>query len=160
MDASFQIRPASRADLERLLLLERQSFSDPWTPAQMIDTLIQPTTLGLILAPVAGEIIGYLLSRVVADEAEILTLAVRSSERRRGLGRELLQAGLAAMMQRGVRSVWLEVRESNAGARSLYAQAGFVAVGVRRGYYRRPVEDALVLKRELALPAFVEPPLQ
>ncbi len=61
----------------------------------------------------------------------------------------MLDAALAAMTDRGARAVWLEVRLSNAAARAMYQRRGFVAAGVRRGYYRLPPEDALVLRREL-----------
>lgn len=160
MDDSSRIRLASPADLAALVSLEREAFSDPWTSEQLSETIAQSSTVGLVVADGAGVVVGYLLGRVVADEAEILTLAVRLTERRRGLGRKLLDAALATMRLRGVRSVWLEVRQSNEGAQALYTGAGFIATGVRRGYYRRPVEDALVLKHDLTTHAFAQPPLR
>jgi ribosomal-protein-alanine N-acetyltransferase len=160
MEDSFRIRPASLADLDRLVLLERASFSDPWTIDQLADTILQPSTLGLIAEAGEGEIAGYLLGRIVADEAEVLTLAVCEASRRHGLGKRLLGEALAGMASRGVRAVWLEVRHSNAAAQALYLGAGFVATGVRRGYYRRPVEDAIVLRRDLDPGAFAGPSLR
>ena len=70
--------------------------------------------------------------------------------RRRGIGGFLLDAMIAELRTEGVLILYLEVRESNEAARSLYESRGFVAVGRRPGYYRHPVEDALVLKREIA----------
>jgi len=81
-----------------------------------------------------------------ADEGEILNLAVAPDGRRRGLGRELVRATIDALTEREVRQVYLEVRESNAPARALYATFGFKEVGRRQQYYRRPVEDAIVLR--------------
>jgi ribosomal-protein-alanine acetyltransferase len=81
-----------------------------------------------------------------ADEGEILNLAVAPAGRRNGLGRALVQHILEALTARGVRQVYLEVRESNAPARALYAAQGFKEVGRRQQYYRRPVEDAIVLR--------------
>jgi [ribosomal protein S18]-alanine N-acetyltransferase len=150
MGESFRTRPASPADLAGLVSLERASFSDPWSSTQLADALAQPTCLALVAEGKDGVVVGDLLGRVVADEAEILTLAVHPDCRRQGIGQLLLDRALEALLQRGVRSVWLEVRQSNEGARALYTRAGFIATGLRRGYYRRPVEDALVLKRELS----------
>lgn len=96
-----------------------------------------------------GQVVGSVMARQVADEGEILTIAVEPGHRRRGLGLQLLDAALAQMAAAGVGTVWLEVRTSNVAARMMYLGSGFVAAGVRRGYYRRPTEDALILKREL-----------
>lgn len=95
---------------------------------------------------------GFVMVRTVADEAEILTLAVRPEARRRGLGLSLTLQAARAAREAGAARLFLEVAEGNAAARALYARAGFVEAGVRRGYYRRPdgsVEDARVLSLEL-----------
>ncbi len=81
-----------------------------------------------------------------ADEGEILNLAVAPRGRRRGLGRALVRGVLDALTSRAARAIYLEVRESNAPARALYAAHGFREVGRRKQYYRRPVEDAIVLR--------------
>jgi [ribosomal protein S18]-alanine N-acetyltransferase len=91
---------------------------------------------------------GYVVALDAADEGEILNLAVAPGGRRRGLGRALVQDILQELAERGVRQVYLEVRESNAPARALYAAHGFREVGRRKQYYRRPVEDAIVLRRD------------
>ncbi len=160
MADSFQLRPASAADLQALDALERAAFSDPWTAAQLAQTLRQDSTISLVIEEAAGRLVAYAFGRVLMDEAEILTLAVHPSQRRGGLGRRLLEGVLAAMAIRGIRFVWLEVRVSNEAARALYTEAGFIASGVRRSYYRRPVEDALVLKRDLSTFASARPPLR
>ena len=160
MADSFRLRPASSADLGGLNSLERASFSDPWTSAQLAHSLADAATIGLVIEEADGLLVGYAFGRVIADEAEILTLAVHPIRRRLGLGRRLLDEVLAAMAGRSVRTVWLEVRVSNEGARAMYAQAGFIASGVRRSYYRRPVEDAMVLKCNLFTIASARPPLR
>ena len=66
--------------------------------------------------------------------------------RRGGIGRALVQKVISALTERGARQIYLEVRESNAGARAMYGALGFQEVGRRRGYYRRPIEDAIVLR--------------
>ncbi len=94
---------------------------------------------------------GFLLGRIAADEAEILTLAVAPEARRRGVGRRLLARFEAAARTQGAASAFLEVAADNHAARALYLSAGWHEAGVRRGYYLRhgARHDALVLARSL-----------
>jgi [ribosomal protein S18]-alanine N-acetyltransferase len=142
------LRPATRADLTALAALERTAFDDPWTEAQLRDALGWPGAVAIVAENATG-LIGYVLGRVITDQAEILSLATAVPHRRRGVGRELLATALDAMVDRGARSAWLEVRVSNRAARAMYQAAGFVVAGRRRDYYRQPLEDALILRREL-----------
>ena len=96
-----------------------------------------------------ASLIGYVLALIAADEAEIADLAVTPAARRRGVGGLLLDRVSRAAADRGVRVLYLEVRESNVAARRLYESRSFLPVGRRRGYYRHPPEDALVLRRDL-----------
>lgn len=143
-----RIRPTALADLPALARLEGSAFSDPWTLAMLEEAMAARGAVTLVVE-LHGEVIGSVMARRMADEGEILTIAVDPSHRRRGLGRRLLEAALGQMGADGVRTVWLEVRTSNVAARMMYLASGFVAAGVRRGYYRRPTEDALILKREI-----------
>ena len=99
----------------------------------------------------AGHPTGALAWRIVADEAEILTIGVTPGARRTGIGAALLRHGLAACAAGGAACLWLEVAEGNAPARRLYEAAGFAMRGRRKGYYRRGprVVDALVMARTL-----------
>jgi ribosomal-protein-alanine N-acetyltransferase len=90
---------------------------------------------------------GAVASREAAGEAEILNLAVGADWRRRGIGRHLMETALEGAKARGVGRVFLEVRESNTGARAFYSRLGFVQDGRRPTYYRDPPEDALLLSR-------------
>lgn len=94
-----------------------------------------------------GCIVGAVAMRDVASEAEILNLAVAAEWRRKGTGRRLMETALHAARERGATRVFLEVRESNAGARAFYACLGFSQDGRRPNYYRDPWEDALLLSR-------------
>jgi [ribosomal protein S18]-alanine N-acetyltransferase len=94
-----------------------------------------------------GGIVAYCVVETVLDEAHIHNLAVRPDLRRRRLARWLLEQILGLVERQGASSVFLEVRRSNQAALSLYGNLGFREVGTRRGYYRQPVEDALVLSR-------------
>lgn len=148
MDDHSRVRPAWPADAPVLAALERRCFSDPWSAESFREALSTELSFGLV-AESGGEIAGYMIGRVILGTGEILNLAVAPEWRRLGIGRQLLDAALEALSVRGADEVFLEVRESNAGALALYQAAGFRPVGQRTGYYRSPREDALVLRSAL-----------
>lgn len=106
-----------------------------------------------LVAVVDARPIGYVVARAAADEGELLNVAVQSEHRGRGIARALVGAALDRLAAAGVGSVYLEVRESNRTARLLYEGLGFREVGRRRGYYRKPREDAVLLRAVLRAPA-------
>ena len=119
----------------------------PWREADFADLLGQAGVFAVETTD------GFILMRAVADEAEILTLAVRPGARRAGLGGRLVGEGVLAAAQRGAVRVFLEVAGDNAAARTLYDRAGFVEAGRRPGYYRGADggrRDALLLALNLA----------
>ena len=148
MAEPYQIRPAAAADVSALAAVERECFSDPWTSAGLRES-IQYETSRAFVAEFGGTTVGYVMARISGEEAEILNLAVLPSCRRRGIARCLLEEALAAVTTAGVREAYLEVRQSNVVALSLYQGFGFRPVGLRPGYYRNPLEDALVLRAPL-----------
>ena len=148
MDEPYRIRRAERADVPALARIERRCFSDPWSERGIQESIQSETTVALVAENAEGEM-GYLMARLSGEEGEILNLAVLPGYRRRGLGRRLLEQGLALLVGRGVREAYLEVRESNQAARDLYLGFGFRPVGMRPHYYRNPAEDALVLRARL-----------
>jgi ribosomal-protein-alanine N-acetyltransferase len=143
------IEPAIHADVGAIAELERTAFSDPWSLASFEAVLAESAAFMAVARDASNEIAGYVVAWFAADEGEIANLAVRAPTRRRGIGAALLDEALDEGARRGTRNLYLEVRETNAAARRLYASRGFEEVGRRRGYYRRPVEDAIVLRREL-----------
>jgi ribosomal-protein-alanine N-acetyltransferase len=96
-----------------------------------------------------GEVSGFLVGRLAGDQAEVLNLAVRARQRRRGAGTALLAAALEEFGLRGANSVYLEVRESNTGAIAFYERHGFAKTGRRKEYYRDPDEAAVTMKKKL-----------
>ena len=133
---------------DALAALHAEAFSAPWDARAFADLLTQPGVLLRIEAD------GFILIRVVLDEAEILTLAVRPGARRQGLGRRLVERACVAAKDAGAAILFLEVAEDNAAARVLYARAGFVEIGRRKAYYASPDGrriDALVLHRDLSV---------
>lgn len=145
MADAFRIRPTTPDDLGELALLEQGAFSDPWTPEMLTEAMQTRGAVALVAVDATDRPRASVMARAAADEGEILTIAVSPEVRGQGIGRQLLDAALRQLVGRGARSVWLEVRPSNHAARAMYRSAGFSAAGLRRGYYRRPPEDALVL---------------
>lgn len=157
---SVVIRPARESDLEAILRIERDSFADPWSRESFESSLALDRMLFLVAEEGGAEsrrgvggdetILGFVVVLLLMDEAEIADLAIAPVARRRGLGGLLLDRVAAEAARAGVRSLYLEVRESNSAARALYQSRSFLPVGRRRGYYQHPPEDALLLKRDLA----------
>jgi len=119
----------------------------PWSAPEFADFLGSPFCFLL------SEPAGFLLGRVIADEAELLTVAVDPAARRQGIGARLLSGFAAAAKARGATTAFLEVAASNASAQALYRQAGWVETGRRRAYYHAPdgsAEDALVMACDLS----------
>ena len=152
MDDPFRTRPAALADAAALVAIERRCFSDPWSEAAFREALASEWSFGIVSEGRRG-VAGYLIGREAGGSGEILNLAVAPEFRRRGIGGVLLEEGLDAFRERGASEVFLEVRESNRSAQSLYLARGFRAVGQRAAYYRNPREDALVLRLALHQPA-------
>lgn len=142
-------RPAAPNDVDAILAIEEDSFTDPWSgPA--FAPLVNRDHVYFVVVTRDGEVIGYAVAYIAAGEAEIANLAVAGLARGQGVGRILLEHLLTTLRDAGAVDVWLDVRASNVAARALYGRFGFQEVGRRRGYYRRPVEDAISMRRGLA----------
>lgn len=144
-----RVRPATRQDLDQVLETERLCFSTPWSRTTF-DGLLGRDTVCFKVLEVGGEVVGHGVLWWVGPEAELANLAVVPSQRGRGGGALLLDDLLAEAAFRGVERVFLEVRESNGAARSLYEDREFVPVGRRPRYYQKPTEDAVVMALDLA----------
>lgn len=145
-----------RSDLGGVASLEAACFPVPWSPALFREALEDPRHRSTI-ARLGRTTVGYLVAWFApsepgrdSEEVHVLNLAVDPGRRRRGIARRLLVDLLEEARARGVRSVTLEVRPSNAAALGLYRGLGFVRCGVRRGYYSDTHEDAWIFTRPLA----------
>lgn len=143
------VRRASDEDVAEVVRIERESFSDPWSAADFVSVMSMPQAIFLVAVDASGLVAGYVMAMVVADESEILNIAVEPSRRGGAVGGILLDAALTAGEAQGVVSTFLEVRESNEAAIRLYRSRGFEEISRRKKYYRRPAEDALVLRRAM-----------
>ena len=135
------IRRAVPADLDALEKLENACFSDPWSRREIEGAVLSPVNLWLC-ACVGQALVGSLGAQIIAPEADILSIATHPDYRRKGVARALLSCFFT--MAHSADKVFLEVRRSNAAAQALYEAAGFQPFGMRKSYYEKPVEDAIL----------------
>jgi ribosomal-protein-alanine N-acetyltransferase len=137
-------------DLAGVMEVDRSSFATPWT-RDMYEAELKNagTSFIAVLRIPECRVAAYCSYWLVVDEVHINNVAVRVEFRRRGFGRTLVEHVLHEGRRRGAARVLLEVRNGNTAARQLYESLEFTAIGVRRGYYSEPVDDALVLARNI-----------
>lgn len=144
----YTLRHATRDDIPDLLSAERLSFTDPWSEGMLASSLCEGVDITLLLC--GDTVIGYsVLDRRVPGEAELHKIAMIPNYRGRGLSKLLMDSLLRSAKCAGVSDIFLEVRAKNAPAIGLYEKYGFIRLGVRRGYYKNPTDDALTMKLEL-----------
>jgi len=141
----FELRPMTEADLPAVMAIEKAIYAFPWTPGNFRDSLAAGYACSRYLRD--GELIGYAVVMLAADEVHLLNLSIAAGCQRQGYGSQLLQRLCEAARGQGARLIFLEVRPSNAAALRLYERHGFQRVGLRREYYpaQDGREDALIL---------------
>ena len=127
--------------------LEKECFQDPWSERSIATELTNPLSLWLVALD-GEQVVGYVGSQSVMGEADMMNIAVSAQHRRLGIAQSLVERLVAALAQKDVNSLTLEVRASNEPAKALYGKLGFLQVGRRPNYYRNPKEDALILRKE------------
>lgn len=152
MTPEYCIAPATQEDLDAIVALEAESFSEPWS-RKMFEVELHQNQFGrlFVARPVnPGEsdlkIFAYICVWCVFEELRIMNLAVAPPVRRAGIARKLVRFVLGCGLAQGTQKALLEVRASNAQARALYARFGFLEYGRRTGYYRNPQEDAILMR--------------
>jgi [ribosomal protein S18]-alanine N-acetyltransferase len=139
--------PALVDDLPDLLAIESASFAQPWSKGSFLSELRKPLpSLYVLRRQIPGCILGYICFWLVAEEIQMLNLAVHPDYRRQGLGRQLMTFLLSQARENGISKVFLEVRPSNRAAIALYVSFGFKILYRRPGYYAKEREDALVME--------------
>lgn len=138
--------PISLPHAHVLATLHGMCFNPSWDRRAILEILSMSGTLGQLM--MVGDIpVGYILWRVILDEAEILTILIIPAYRRKGLADQLIAQSLKNIKIEGVKKMFLEVAESNHAAQTLYIRHGFHQVGVRKGYYNG--EDARLLVKDI-----------
>jgi len=157
---SWTIRRAEKRDLGDLMVIEEAQFPEPWTRSMLLEEIANSDNRRYTVAEEGGVIIGYLgLMYVLKDELHVNTIGTRPGHEGRGVATSLLDEAWADALARGVARATLEVAVSNERAIALYYRYGFAPVGVRKNYYERTREDALILWADIAArPGGDEPP--
>lgn len=146
------VEPATPRDARALSAMHKASFHRGWGEAEFLGMMAETNTLVHRLRQ-GRTVIGFAVSRIALDEAELLSIAIDAAARGGGLSRDFLGTHLGHLAGRGVKTVFLEVEENNLPARNLYARAGFVPVGRRERYYREAGGaelNAVVMRRDLS----------
>ncbi|SDP39792.1 ribosomal protein S18-alanine N-acetyltransferase [Desulforhopalus singaporensis] len=150
----MRIRRLTTVDLPQLAEIESQTRS-PWPVAELTDELQQGRDYVYVAESLEGdraEIEGWYKAQVVPPEAELHKIAVLRAVRRQGIGQKLLDHLIGKLVKEGCSVLYLEVRSKNNQAVGFYRKNGFYEVGLRRGYYREPVDDALLMQRDITQP--------
>ena len=144
---NITVRDAVRGDIPSLCHIEEECFSSPWSANSFEDFFANGCSQCLV-AECGGEILGYVGMNVILGEGEITNLAVLDKYRRQGVG-EMLMKKLADT--EGLERLLLDVRVSNTAARRLYEKLGFKVDGVRKGFYSKPREDAVLMSCDIEI---------
>jgi ribosomal-protein-alanine N-acetyltransferase len=150
----FIIVPAIEDDILRILEIELEAISPPWTHGALLSEIYKDDSYFVVAVdnteyPSRRNILGFAILRCVGDDGELLQIAVDNKARRNGIGDLLMGAALGYAGEKLLKSVFLEVRKSNEAAVRLYAKNGFNILRIRKRYYTNPVEDALVMVKGL-----------
>jgi len=146
------IIPATENDIQRILEIEQEAISPPWTHGALLSEMYKKDSYFIVAVDerLSPAIVGFAILRCVGDDGELLQIAVDKAQRRGGVGDLLMIAALEYARENALNSVFLEVRRGNTAAVGLYKKHGFNSVRIRKDYYSDPVEDASVMVKPLA----------
>ncbi len=141
----IKIMPMKLEDLDRIMEIEHQSFTIPWSRTSFETEITKNGNAIYIIALLDNVIVGYAGMWKILDEGHITNIAVHPDNRKMKVGSNLVEALYAIAQKKNIRQITLEVRESNAAARKLYGKFGFTVAGRRKRYYADNNEDALIM---------------
>ena len=142
----------SDPDAAQIAALEAAVFSAPWDEASIRGELDNPLALWLVAEDGTGRVLGYAGSQTCFEDADILNICVAPEARRQGVAEALMLELERGLIPKGAERVTLEARSSNLPAIRLYEKLGYEQVGLRRGYYEKPREDAVIMQKKLVNP--------
>lgn len=142
----INIRLMDYSDVKQVSEIEKQIFTSPWSEASFKETIVRDDTIYLA-AYENEEIAGYCGLWQSLDEADITNVAVKEEYRGRHIAKAMLTKLIELGVSKGIETFTLEVRESNKNAIGLYLGLGFEVVGIRKSYYQRPVENAVIMRK-------------
>lgn len=142
------IRYMQQEDVKDVAEIEKQCFSEPWSEKAFADTVSDDNYL-YIVAECDGRTVGYVGGIMSAPDTDITNIAVKEQYRRMGIGQELMRQFAGILASKDIHNIFLEVRESNEPAINLYREQGFEQVGMRKNFYAKPTENALIMVKKL-----------
>lgn len=147
MKDNVRVACMKQADIKQVSDIERHIFSRPWTEENFRESLELENTIFVVAKDdTTDEVLGYCGMYLSFENGDITNVAVKQSSQRRGVAGKMLFYLLELAQKQGVEEVMLEVRQSNIPAISLYKKIGFVNIGVRKGFYAEPKEDANLMQ--------------
>ena len=144
MNRTFQIRNATGEDANRLAEISAASLDLAWKQDDFVKAVENPQAV-VVVATDDTEVFGYVVLYFAADEGEVPSVAVAADHRGMGAAKALMQEAFDEAILHGVKKVFLEVRESNVAARTLYDGLGFLQVSIRKNFYTNPTENACLM---------------
>ena len=142
------IRDLRPEDVSAVLAIEKASFTTPWSEILFMNEIFKPRSLPKA-AIIKGEIVGYICSNYLFDEAHILNVTVHPDFRKQGIALQLVHYMIDLFRKEGCLTIFLEVRISNEAALRMYEKAGFRIISARKAYYTLPVEDAVIMSLQM-----------
>lgn len=143
------VEPFAPCHAQGMSELERLCFAEPWSERALLDMYTSPNAAAFVCVDAGGAVAAYAGMEYVLDEGQIINVATHPDFRRRGCAGALMRELESYSAERGVASLWLDVRLSNLPAQALYVKLGYSPAGTRRHYYRFPAEDALEMVKYL-----------
>lgn len=144
----IQYREATLEDIEGIIVIENDSFTDSWTAGAFNTCFINPF-YNISVATLDDEVIGYGIMKCIYEDGELIRIAIDKSLRGQGIGSAFLHKLIQSAKGIGVEKVFLDVRESNKDAISMYEKLGFERYEVSKGFYREPVEDSIKFRKDI-----------
>lgn len=145
--SEMTIRQAGAEDVDAIYEIEVMCFPDPWSRQALLSEFTQNRRAFYVVAEIDDEVVGYAGLWWIEDEGHITNVAVKPGFRNRRIGSQIIETMIGFMEEQGIRHFTLEVRRSNDAARALYEKYGFAVEGIRKGYYQKGKEDALIMWR-------------
>lgn len=143
------IREMKESDLDRVMEIERQAFTPPWSKDAFLLELTKNLLAKYIVAEVDGVVVGYGGIWLIMDEGHITNIAVDEKYRQMGIGTKIMEGLIQLCIDRNIIAMTLEVRKSNEAAKALYKKFGFKEYGIRKNYYQNNNEDAIIMWKDI-----------
>lgn len=145
----FSVSEFRISQLDAVSELEKECFQNAWSSQELASILENPAFHCFVATDGEENVVGYVTLYFVADEADVVNIAVSNGKRLGGCGTQLMTKALCKAKENGIATVYLECRKSNEAAQGLYRKLGFCRNGVRASYYKNPTEDSILMSKKL-----------